>query len=190
MLAANVPAPQGFRRGSALYGMRPASVHREIAPLSGGELLCTHPHLKEAPAVHSTDTFLHTLSSTQGQVAGHLFDRSPLSLPGIDDLDAVVSTIGGTVADPTADSQGNINLIEQAVQSGVKKFVLVTSIGTGGSKDAPGEEVYNVLKPVLVEKEKAEKALMVRDAASANTANANTDQAAHMDLSICFHMHT
>lgn len=80
---------------------------------------------------------------------------------GVDDLDAVVSTIGGTVTNPKADSDGNINLIEQAVQNGVKKFVLITSIGTGDSKDAPGEEVYNVLKPVLLEKAKAEDALMV-----------------------------
>lgn len=93
----------------------------------------------------------------------------------IDGVDAVVSTIGGTTADPSADSQasvsaakaglaslggaypvgcsyrapparlppyvnldtcnlplqGNINLIEAAVKHGVKKFVLVTSIGTG-----------------------------------------------------------
>lgn len=76
-------------------------------------------------------------------------------------MDAVVSTIGGTVTNPKPDSEGNINLIEQAAQSGVKKFVLITSIGTGDSKDAPGEEVYNVLKPVLVEKAKAEQALMV-----------------------------
>jgi nucleoside-diphosphate-sugar epimerase len=81
---------------------------------------------------------------------------------GIDDLDAVVSTIGGTVLDPTADGQGNINLINAAMERGVKKFVLVTSIGTGDSKDAPSEAVYDVLKPVLLEKEKAEDALMVR----------------------------
>lgn len=74
----------------------------------------------------------------------------------------MVSTIGGTVTNPKSDSEGNINLIEQAVQNGVQKFVLITSIGTGDSKDAPGEEVYNVLKPVLVEKGKAEQALMVR----------------------------
>ena len=52
--------------------------------------------------------------------------------------------------------QGNINLIKQAAKSGVKKFILVTSIGSGDSKDAPPEQVYNVLKPVLVEKTKAE----------------------------------
>ena len=57
--------------------------------------------------------------------------------------------------------QGNINLIEAAAKKGVKKFVLVTSIGTGDSKDAPPGQVYDVLKPVLLEKEKAEEALKV-----------------------------
>ena len=52
----------------------------------------------------------------------------------IDGVDAVVSTIGGTTADPAADSLGNINLIEAALRHGVKKFVLVTSIGTGDSR--------------------------------------------------------
>lgn len=74
----------------------------------------------------------------------------------IEEVDAVVSTIGGTPADPAADSQGNINLIEAAAKKGVKKFILLTSIGVGDSKDAPPEQVYNVLKPVLVEKGKAE----------------------------------
>jgi hypothetical protein len=50
---------------------------------------------------------------------------------GIEDVDAVVSTIGGSVADPTADSTGNINLIEAAAKKGVKKFVLVRR-GLGG----------------------------------------------------------
>lgn len=80
---------------------------------------------------------------------------------GIDDLGAVVSTVGGTTENPQADGEGNINIINAAAEAGVKKFVLVTSIGTGDSKDAPGEQVYNVLKPVLLEKEKAEAALKV-----------------------------
>ena len=58
--------------------------------------------------------------------------------------------------------QGNINIIEAAAKKGVKKFILVTSIGTGDSKDAPPGQVYDVLKPVLLEKEKAEEALKVR----------------------------
>ncbi|DBB17938.1 hypothetical protein WJX82_008706 [Trebouxia sp. C0006] len=74
----------------------------------------------------------------------------------IEEVDAVVSTIGGTPADPQADSQGNINLIEAAAKKGVKKFILLTSIGVGDSKDAPPQQVYDVLKPVLIEKGKAE----------------------------------
>jgi len=81
----------------------------------------------------------------------------------IDGVDAVVSTIGGTTADPTADSLGNITLIEAAARHGVKKFVLVTSIGAGDSKAATPPNVYETLKPVLVEKEKAEKRLQVRE---------------------------
>lgn len=62
--------------------------------------------------------------------------------------------------------QGNINLIDAAMKKGVKKFVLVTSIGTGDSKDAPPAQVYDVLKPVLLEKEKAEEHLKVTPGAS------------------------
>ena len=54
----------------------------------------------------------------------------------------------------THSAQGNINLIEAAVRHGVKKFILVTSIGTGDSKAATPPNVYDVLKPVLLEKEK------------------------------------
>ena len=58
--------------------------------------------------------------------------------------------------------QGNINLIEQAAKKGVKRFILLTSIGVGDSKDAPPQQVYDVLKPVLIEKGKAEERLKVR----------------------------
>eukprot|EP00891_Asterochloris_glomerata_P005923 jgi/Astpho2/5923/Aster-02411 len=77
----------------------------------------------------------------------------------IEDLQAVVSCIGGTPADPSPDSQGNINLIRAAAKAGVKRFVLVTSIGAGDSKDAPPKQVYDVLKRVLEEKTKAEEEL-------------------------------
>ena len=59
------------------------------------------------------------------------------------------------------DVQGNINLIEAAAKKGVKKFILLTSIGVGNSKDAPPQQVYDVLKPVLIEKGKAEEKLKV-----------------------------
>lgn len=71
----------------------------------------------------------------------------------------------GSVLDCCFDSwlavQGNINLIEAAAKKGVKKFILLTSIGVGDSKDAPPEQVYDVLKPVLIEKGKAEERLKV-----------------------------
>ena len=58
--------------------------------------------------------------------------------------------------------QGNINLIRAAAKAGVKRFVLVTSIGAGDSKDAPPKQVYDVLKRVLEEKTKAEEELKVK----------------------------
>jgi len=79
----------------------------------------------------------------------------------VEEYDAVVSTVGGTPASPEADSVGNIKLIEAAAAKGkeqgrMPKFVLVTSIGTGSSKNAPPPQVYEALKPVLLEKVKAE----------------------------------
>lgn len=43
----------------------------------------------------------------------------------------------------------------------MKRFVLVTSIGTGDSAGAPPKPVYDVLEKVLVEKAKAEEYLQV-----------------------------
>lgn len=81
----------------------------------------------------------------------------------IEEVDAVVSTIGGSSANPAADGQGNMNVINAALKKGVKKFILVTSIGCGDTKDAPGPQVYDILKPVLLEKNKAEELLMVSE---------------------------
>jgi nucleoside-diphosphate-sugar epimerase len=91
-----------------------------------------------------------------------VFTISIYCFAGIEDVDAVISTIGGTTKNPQADSQGNINIIQAAAKKGVKKFILVTSIGCGDTKDAPGEQVYKVLEPVLLEKNKAEEVLKVR----------------------------
>ncbi len=74
----------------------------------------------------------------------------------------MISTVGGTTAAPQADGEGNINIIEAAAKKGVKKFILVTSIGCGNTKDSVTPQIYEALQPVLVEKDKAEKRLMVR----------------------------
>lgn len=83
-------------------------------------------------------------------------------MASIEDVDAVVCTLGGSIADAKVDSQGNINVINAAIKKGVKKFVLVTFLGCGNTKDAVGPKVYETLKPVLVEKDKAEAALMAQ----------------------------
>lgn len=80
---------------------------------------------------------------------------------GLGKVDVVMSSVGGTPSDPQADSEGNINLIEAAKAAGVKKFILVSSIGVGDSKDAVAPAVYEVLEPVLLAKKIAEDRLKV-----------------------------
>lgn len=89
-------------------------------------------------------------------------DDVEAAFKAIDGVDAVVTSIGGTGGDMTADSVGNINLIEAAARHGVKKFILVTSVGTGDSKEAAPPNVYEAIKTSLIEKEKAEQRLQVR----------------------------
>ena len=124
-------------------------------------------------------------------VAGDALDTRSLdkAFDSIEELDAVISTVGGTSANPKVDgevraaavfeachalpglthpsaswcpqaallprlqharvpgvlnargAQGNINIINAAIKKGVKKFILVTSIGVGDSKDAPPKQV-------------------------------------------------
>lgn len=72
-------------------------------------------------------------------------------------IDAVISTIGGLPTDGVRpDFTGNRNLIDAAVKAGVKKFILVTSIGTGDSASALPAQAMETLGPVLAEKEQAE----------------------------------
>lgn len=76
-------------------------------------------------------------------------------------IDAVISTIGGLPAEAKrADFEGNRNLIDAAKKAGVKKFVLVTSIGAGESVVALPPRALEALGAVLKEKEKAEQHLI------------------------------
>jgi uncharacterized protein YbjT (DUF2867 family) len=85
--------------------------------------------------------------------------RSALSVDK--SIDAVISTIGGLPQDAIKpDYPGNKNLIDAAVAAGVKKFILVTSIGTGNSVSALSPQTLAVLQPVLIEKDKAEQYLI------------------------------
>lgn len=72
-------------------------------------------------------------------------------------VDAVISTVGGvSEGGDRSDYVGNRNLIDAAVKAGVKRFILVSSIGSGDSVGALSAQVLAALKPALMEKEKAE----------------------------------
>ena len=74
---------------------------------------------------------------------------------------AVISTIGGKPTDgERADFKGNRNLIDAAVKAGAKKFLLVTSIGSGDSSPALPPQALETLSSVLAEKEQAENHLI------------------------------
>ncbi|PSB22122.1 SDR family NAD(P)-dependent oxidoreductase [Phormidesmis priestleyi ULC007] len=76
-------------------------------------------------------------------------------------IDLVISTIGGKPQDgERSDYTGNKNLIDAAVKAGVKRFILVTSIGSGESVAALPLQAFEALKEVLAEKEKAEQHLI------------------------------
>jgi nucleoside-diphosphate-sugar epimerase len=76
-------------------------------------------------------------------------------------IDTVISTIGGLPTEgERADYPGNKNLIDAAVKAGVKKFILVSSIGAGNSVVALSPQVLAALGTVLADKDKAEQHLI------------------------------
>ncbi|PZO40827.1 MAG: NAD(P)-dependent oxidoreductase [Pseudanabaena frigida] len=77
-------------------------------------------------------------------------------------INVVVTTMGGLPSDrgERADCEGNKNLIDIAVSAGVKKFILVSSIGSGNSVIALAPQVLLTLGAILKEKEKAEQHLV------------------------------
>jgi uncharacterized protein YbjT (DUF2867 family) len=76
-------------------------------------------------------------------------------------IDVVISTIGGVPQDTVKpDYFANKNLIDVAIKTNVKKFILVTSIGTGNSASALPPQALATLQPVLIEKDKAEQHLI------------------------------
>ncbi|KAH8971625.1 hypothetical protein BDL97_02G153100 [Sphagnum fallax] len=82
-------------------------------------------------------------------------------------FDAIVCTVGGGTANPEVDREGPINLINAAKNAGVKRFLMVSSVGAGDSVKAVDERTLSILKPVLDAKGVAEDA--VRDSGIAYT---------------------
>ncbi len=74
---------------------------------------------------------------------------------------AIISTIGGLPVDgQRADYLGNKNLIDAAKATGIPRFLLVSSLGAGATKDAIPPQAYQSLAAVLAEKERAEQHLV------------------------------
>jgi uncharacterized protein YbjT (DUF2867 family) len=77
------------------------------------------------------------------------------------DFAAVISTLSGNpVVGYAVDSAGSINAIDGAQAAGVKRFVLVSSIGAGDSRGVLPAPALKALAAVLTEKEKAERYLV------------------------------
>jgi uncharacterized protein YbjT (DUF2867 family) len=72
---------------------------------------------------------------------------------------AIVSTIGCLNCDPPPDFIGNRNITDAAVQAGVPRMILVTSIGAGDSRDTPPMISRMFLSRILPLKEQAEEHL-------------------------------
>ncbi|MCO5593391.1 hypothetical protein L7F22_047404 [Adiantum nelumboides] len=74
-------------------------------------------------------------------------------------FDAVVCTVGGGIKNTEVDKDGCINVMRAAKNAGVKRFILVSSIGVGDSLKAINEQTLQVLKLVLEAKYVAEEEL-------------------------------
>jgi nucleoside-diphosphate-sugar epimerase len=71
--------------------------------------------------------------------------------------DTVVDLIGGNPmqpADTWADCEGNVNAIDAAASADVRRFVFITSVGTGSSFQYVPEEAFT--RPILELKSRAE----------------------------------
>ncbi len=71
----------------------------------------------------------------------------------------VISTLGGKRGEPRPDFEGNKNAIDATKKTGIPRFIMVTSIGTGDSQQTPPWIARWFLKEILVEKTKAEEYL-------------------------------
>lgn len=77
------------------------------------------------------------------------------------EIGTIISTIGGVPQDgQRADYVGNKQLIDAAKAAGISRFILISSLGAGATKDAIPPQAYQTLAAVLAEKERAENHLI------------------------------
>mmetsp|Transcript_25178 Transcript_25178/g.59386 ORF Transcript_25178/g.59386 Transcript_25178/m.59386 type:complete len:285 (-) Transcript_25178:74-928(-) len=115
----------------------------------------------EVVALVRSEESVAELNSMSGVTAilGDAFHQKDVE-NAMDGCDAAITTLGGTVGDRRVDYEGNNNVIESAGILGVQRILLVTSIGCGSSKDAAPPNVFEILKDVLEQKQKAENVLI------------------------------
>lgn len=136
-------------------------VGREIAKL----LLENEPPLVRLVTLLRNPTYAVELEALGAKVMlGDALNNPTLeaAMSNCGAIDAVITTMGGLPSDrgERADCEGNKNLIDLAVKHGVKKFILVSSIGSGNSVVAIAPQVLQALGAILKEKEKAEQHLV------------------------------
>ncbi|MBK5919568.1 hypothetical protein CCR80_00745 [Rhodothalassium salexigens] len=68
----------------------------------------------------------------------------------------VVSTMGGGPVGASADYQGTAHVVDAMVAAGVRRLVLVSSLGAGDSRAHASERLLAAIGPVLAEKTKGE----------------------------------
>lgn len=138
-------------------------VGREIAKI----LLANEPPNFKLTVLLRNPTYTVELEALGATVVmGDALDRDQLeraiAQSSADPIHAMISTMGGVPSDrgERADCEGNKNLIDMAIKSGVQRFILVSSIGAGNSVVALAPQVLQTLGAILKEKEKAEQHLI------------------------------
>jgi uncharacterized protein YbjT (DUF2867 family) len=100
-------------------------------------------------------------------VRGDAMDRDSVFAAVADaatDCDTLVNLLGGNPFQPPEswpDGDGVINTTDAAVAAGIKRYLLVTSVGTGESWQYVPEDAY--IRPILALKSKAEEHLKQTD---------------------------
>jgi len=72
-------------------------------------------------------------------------------------FDIVITSLGPVRGEGyTVDSVGTANVVDASRRNNVSRFVMVSAIGVGSSKEAVPDQVYKILEPSLISKKIAE----------------------------------
>ncbi|CAN8067433.1 unnamed protein product [Agarophyton chilense] len=128
---------------------RGLGAHLSTALQGTENLHTTHRPCSAASSEQEQVSTTHALDALDGPTAEALFSNlKPRT---------VVSCIGGKAGTPELpDFEGNRNLIDAARRANVRRFVLISALGAGNSEDSVPSQVMDTLRPLLLEKSRAE----------------------------------